>query len=783
MNKEKKTNWKKYIVGFWLLFVFGTAGVALLFITIAKGNLGFMPTFEELENPPNILASEIFSEDGKILDKYFIHENRTFVNYENLPPHLIDALIATEDVRFYRHSGIDLRGLARVFKGIVTGNTSSGGGSTLSQQLAKMLFPREDLSGPLDLAMRKFKEWVIAVKLERSYTKEEIILMYLNKYDFLNLAVGIKSAAQVYFSIPPDSLHLHQSAMLVGMAQNSSLYNPVRRPELVLHRRNVVLNQMAKYGYISKAERDSVKQLPLDLMFQKVDYKSGPAPYLREYLRLALTAKKPDKKNYASWQMQTFREDSVEWETNPLYGWCNKNTKPDGQNYDLYTDGLRVFTTIDSRMQQYAVESVEFHLKNNLQPEFDGGMRYLNNPPFANNMSAGEVEDLLNREIRRTERYRVLNNQGKSFSEIKENFRQPVDMTIFSWKGEIDTIMSPLDSIKWYLRHFRSSFMAMEPHSGKVKAYVGGPNYKYFMYDMVKGGKRQVGSTVKPFLYTLAMQNGLTPCTKVPYVSQQFQMPDGTIWEPKDAEYDEENEGKLVTLKWGLAQSRNKISAWVMKQFNPRAVTEVMKRMGVYSPIDPVPSLFLGTSDITLYEMVGAFNTYTNQGVYVKPYFVTRIEDRYGNVIATFQPERHEAFDEQTAYLMVNLLQGVIDRGTGIRLRNRDGYGKFTMPIAGKTGTTQNHSDGWFVGTTPRLTAGVWTGADLRSIHFRTISSGQGANMALPIWGYFYKKVLADPTLGYTEDMKFKRPDNFNINLDCDGENQQNVPSDFEDFF
>ena len=783
MKKEKKRNWKKYIVGLWALFLLGIAGVALLFIMIAKGNLGFMPTFEELENPPNILASEIFSEDGKILDKYFIHENRTFVNYENLPQHLIDALIATEDVRFYRHSGIDLRGLVRVFKGIITGDSRSGGGSTISQQLAKNLFPRESLDGPLDLVLRKFKEWVIAVKLERSYTKEEIVLMYLNKYDFLNLAVGIKSAAQVYFSIPPDSLQLHQSAMLVGMAQNSSLYNPVRRPELVLNRRNVVLNQMAKYGYISKAKRDSVKQLPLDLMFQKVDYRSGPAPYLREYLRLALTAKKPDKKNYASWQMQNFREDSVEWETNPLYGWCNKNTKPDGQNYNLYTDGLRIFTTIDSRMQKYAVESVEFHLKNNLQPEFDGGMSNLDNPPFANNMTAGEVEDLINREIRRSERYRVLNTQGKSFSEIKENFRQPVDMTIFSWEGEIDTIMSPLDSIKWYMRHFRSSFMAMETHSGKVKAYVGGPNYKYFMYDMVKGGKRQVGSTVKPFLYTLAMQNGLTPCTKVPYVSQQFQMWDGTIWEPKDAELDEENEGKLVTLKWGLAQSRNKISAWVMKQFNPQAMASVMQRMGVYSFIDPVPSMFLGTSEITLYEMVGAFNTYTNQGVYVKPYFVARIEDRYGNVIATFQPERHEAFDEQTAYLMVNLLQGVIDEGTGIRLRNREGYGNFTMPIAGKTGTTQNHSDGWFIGTTPRLTAGVWTGADLRSIHFRTISSGQGANMALPIWGYFYKKVLADPTLGYTEDMSFKRPDNFNIYLDCDDENQQNVPSDFEDFF
>lgn len=783
VEEKKERKWKKYIVIFWTVFVLGVAAVVLLFALISRGTLGFMPTFEELENPPNLLSSEIYSDDGNILDKYFINENRAFVHYSNLPPHLINALIATEDVRFFSHSGIDVRGLLRVFKGIITGDSSSGGGSTISQQLAKMLFPREEIESKPELVIRKFKEWVIAVNLERNYTKEEIILMYLNKYDFLNLAVGIKSAAGVYFSIPPDSLQLHQSAMLVGMAQNSSLYNPVRRPELVLNRRNVVLNQMAKYGYITKAVRDSVKQLPLDLDFNKVDYKTGPAPYLREYLRLTLTARKPERSNYASWQMQKFKEDSIDWETNPLYGWTTKNTKPNGQNYNLYTDGLRIFTTIDSRMQKYAVESVEYHLKNNLQPDFDGGMRNLKNPPFANNMTNKEAEELMDREIRRSERYRLLNNQGKSFSEIKENFREPTDMTIFSWKGEIDTIMSPMDSIKWYLRYFRSSFMAMETESGKVKAYVGGPNYQYFMYDMVKGGKRQVGSTVKPFLYTLAMQNGYTPCTKVPYVSQQFQMPDGKIWEPKESDFDEENEGKLVTLKWGLANSRNWTSAWVMKQFNPNAVAEVMKRMGVYSYIDPVPSMFLGTSDITLYEMVGAFNTYANQGVYVKPYFVTRIEDRYGNVISEFQPERYEAFNEETAFLMVNLLQGVIDSGTGIRLRNRDGYGKFKMPIAGKTGTTQNHSDGWFIGSTPRLTAGVWTGADLRSIHFRTIASGQGANMALPVWGYFFKKVLADPSLGYTEEMRFKKPDGFNINLDCDDNNQIKSSPETEDFF
>ncbi|MCY1720762.1 transglycosylase domain-containing protein [Prolixibacteraceae bacterium Z1-6] len=790
---EKKLNFKKYIIWFWSIVLVFTASTVLFFYLIAEGRLGFMPSFEELENPKNILASEIFFEDGKSLDKYFIHENRTFVSYQNLPPHLIDALIATEDVRFYDHSGIDLRGLFRVVKGLATGNSNQGGGSTLSQQLAKMLFPRSGVSSKMELVLRKFKEWVIAVKLERSYTKEEIILMYLNKYDFLNNAVGIKSAAAVYFNIPPDSLQLHQAAMLVGMAKNSSLFNPVRRPELVQKRRNVVLNQMEKYGYITAAEKDSAQQLPLDLEYKKVDYKIGPAPYLREYLRLTLSAKEPERKNYASWQEQKYIEDLAEWKNNPLFGWCNKNKNPKGENYNIYTDGLKIYTTLDSRMQKYAVEAVEQHLRYDLQPLFDGSMQDLSNPPFANNMGSEEVEGLLNREIRKSERYRVMNLAGKSFDEIKAKFNEPVDMTVFSWKGEVDTLMAPIDSIKYYLRYFRSSFMAMDTESGKVKAYVGGPNYKYFMYDMVKDGKRQVGSTVKPFLYTLAMQNGLTPCTKVPYVSQQFQQWDGSIYEPKDSDVDEEMDGKMVTLKWGLANSKNRISAWVLKQFNPQAVVDVMKRLGIYSPIEAVNSMFLGVSDVTLYEMVGAFNTYANLGVYTKPYFVTRIEDRHGNVIARFQPERHEAIDEQTAYLMLNLLQGVINEGTGIRLRGSNlwrervtqEYGKFTMPIAGKTGTTQNHSDGWFIGTTPKLTAGVWTGADLRSIHFKSIGAGQGANMALPIWGYFYKKVLADESLGIKEEeMEFKKPAHFDINLDCDQlEKKDTTPTEFDDFF
>ena len=772
----------KYIKGFWILFVSSLAAIALLFFLLAQGYIGFMPTFEELENPENILASEVISSDGKVLGKYFHEENRTYIDYDEIPQSLINALVSTEDVRYFRHSGIDFRGLIRVVKGILTGDNNSGGGSTISQQLAKMLFPREEFTNKFALVVRKFREWIIAIKLERSYTKEEIITMYLNKYDFLNNAVGIKSAAHVYFNTSPDSLKLHQSAMLVGMAKNSSLYNPIRRPELTLQRRNVVLAQMRKYGYISKAELESLKSLPLDLNYQRVDFKSGPAPYFREYLRLALTAKKPERSDYASWQVQNFKEDSTEWENNPLFGWCNKNVKSDGGKYNIYSDGLKIYTTIDSRMQKYAEEALETHLKKELQPEFNQRIKYLKNAPFSNIMSNSEVDDLLNRAVRQSERYRVLRADGKSPDEIKGIFSIPVNMTVFSWKGEIDTLMSPLDSIKWYLRFIRSSFMATETTTGKVKAYVGGPNYKYFMYDMVKLGKRQVGSTVKPFLYTLAMQNGLSPCLKVPYVRQQFTLYDGTIWEPKDADDEKEDYGKMVTLKWGLANSRNIISAWVMKQFNPEAMVEIMRKLGIYSPIDPVVSMFLGTSDISLYEMVGAFATYANQGVFTRPYFVTRIEDKHGNVIASFRPDRYEALDEKTAFLMLNMMQAVIDEGTGIRLRFNETYGQFKMPIAGKTGTTQNHSDGWFIGITPALTAGIWTGAELRSIHFGDLSTGQGANLALPIWGYFMKKVLADPSLGITENMAFQRPVDFDVSLDC-GDANPNKKQDFNDFF
>ena len=780
MEKEKN-NFRKYTYGFWSLYLLGLLMVFALFFFIAKGKLGEMPTFRELENPQSLLASDVISRDHVVLGRYF-RENRSYVSYDNLPPELIEALIATEDVRYYEHSGVDLRGLLRVVKGVLTGDSSSGGGSTISQQLAKMLFPRQEFENKLQLVFRKFKEWVIAVKLEKSYTKEEIITMYLNKYDFLNLAVGVKSASRIYFNTEPDSLQLHQVAMFVGMAKNSSLFNPIRRPELTKKRRNTVLFQMKKYGYINQATYDSVCALPLGLDFQKEDFKRGLAPYFREYLRGAMGASKPERSQYASWQQVKFEEDSVEWETNPLFGWCKKNFKPDGTNYDLYEDGLKIYTTIDSRMQKYAEEAVEDHLKLDLQPDFDKHLKTLANPPFSGDMNNAEVTDLLNRSIRQSERYRVMRLDGKNFKQIRKVFEQPTEMEIFTWQGDKDTIMSPLDSIRHYLSYFRSSFMSMDLATGQVRAYVGGPNYKHFMYDMVKGGKRQVGSTVKPFLYTLAMQNGLSPCTKVPNVRQQFVMPDGSIWEAKNSGH--EREGEMVTLKWGLANSVNQISAWVMKQFNPQSVVDVMEKMGVYSKIDPVPSMFLGTSDITLYEMVGAYGTFANKGVYTQPIFVTHIEDKHGNVIARFRPERHDAIDEQTAYLMVNLLRGVIDGGTGGRVRWHPVYGQIEGPIAGKTGTTQNHSDGWFMGITPQLVAGVWTGADLRSIHFDDISTGQGANMALPVWGRFMKKVYADKSLEYKPDHEFEKPLNFIIDLDCDDQNDAHKkPTEFEDFF
>jgi penicillin-binding protein 1A len=698
--------------------------------------------------------------------RYYYKENRTFTSFDAISPNVIHALIATEDERFYSHPGIDLRGLFRVFKGIATGDQSAGGGSTLSQQLAKMLFPREDITNKCQLAVRKLREWVIAVKLERSFTKEEIISMYLNKYDFLNLAVGIKSAAQIYFDTTPDKLTLEQAAMLVGMAKNSSLYNPVRRPQLVLARRNVVLSQMNKNGYLTDAEYNHYKTLPLNLNFHKEDYKSTPGTYFTEYLRTLLTSPKPERENYKTWQMLQFHEDSTEWENNTLYGWCTKNPKPDGKLYNIYPDGLKIYSTIDMRMQAYAEKAVITHLSKNVQPLFNERIKGQRNRPFSNDLTNEQAQQVYDNMMKGSDRYRSMRSQGMNANEIKRAFLTRTEMTVFSWRGEIDTVMSPLDSIKYHLGFLRSAMMTMEVKTGKIKAWVGGPNYKHFMYDMVKSGRRQVGSTVKPFLYTLAMQNGFSPCTLVPNTEHSFTLFDGSTWTAKNSG-ETKMDGKMVTLKWGLANSVNQISAWVMKQFNPQAMADMMHKLGITSPIDAVPSMFLGTSDVSVYEMVGAYGTYGNHGVYTKPYCVTRIEDRNGNVLARFSPESHDAIDAKTAYLMINLMEAVVNEGTSARLRRDVSYGNIKADVAGKTGTTQNQSDGWFMGITPELVTGVWTGGDLRSIHFEGLSAGQGASMALPVYGYYMNSLYRDRTLGYTQSSVFEVPPGFNVDLDC----------------
>lgn len=753
-----KKYWKFFVI-FWSVVLVGIIGVFVFFWLISAGKLGFMPTFEELENPNNRFASEVYFADGPIMNRYFEKENRKYIEYREIPQSVIDALIATEDVRFYDHSGVDVRGLFRVAKGLLTANTSAGGGSTISQQLAKMLFPRESDLNVFELAIRKFREWVIAVRLEKSYTKEEILTMYLNKYDFLNLAVGISSAADIYFQVPLDSLKVEQAAMLIGMAKNSSYYNPVRRPELTLNRRNVVLSQMYKYDKITREECDSLKKLPLGLNFKRVDHKEGLATYFREYLRLFMTANKPDRKRYRD--LSQFRLDSVAWETNPLYGWCKKNVKVDGSHYDLYSDGLKIYTTLDSRMQKYAEEAVREHLSQDLQPLFDKEKVKKLRPPFSNDMTPAEIEEVLDRSIRQSERYRVLSKQGMSFKEIRKTFDQPLKMQVFTWSGIRDTVMTPLDSIKHYKSFFRSGFMVMQPQTGYIKAYVGGPDYRYFMYDMVSAGKRQVGSTIKPILYTLAMQEGLGPCDKVPNIPQTFILPTGEPWSARGGT---KRQGEMVTLRWGLANSENNISAWVLKQFTPEAVAQMAHKMGITSFIDPVPSVFLGTAEITVKEMVAAYSIFANKGVYNSPLPVYRIEDKYGNVLQEFRPESREVITENTAYLMCNLLEGVVTGGTGVRLRYK--Y-KLMNPMGGKTGTTQKHADGWFMGVTPDLVGGVWVGAEDRSIHFQNLANGQGASMALPIWAKFLLKVYADPRLKMS-DRPFDRPAGINKRLDCD---------------
>ncbi len=771
-TKKKISKW------FWILVI--SPFVLLMFLVLLVWMFADIPSFAELENPDNKLATQVIAEDGEILTTFHI-ENRTYVSYDELSENLVHAAVATEDVRFYRHSGIDFIGLGRVlFKTILLSNSSQGGGSTITQQLAKTLYPRAEMEKKIPgiyhikMVWTKLKEWITAVKLERDYTKDEIMTMYLNSIFFGSGAYGVRAASETFFGKHPSELTIEESAMLVGMVNKPTRYNPALNPDKALVRRNFVIGQMEKAGYFddqakaagvkTTAFRDSIRQIPIELNYQVQDHNSGHAPYFRDMVRRVMSAKKPKRSSYSV--PEDYTADSLSWATDDLYGWLEKNKKADGTPYDLDRDGLRIYTTINYKMQKYAEEAVQERMRD-LQADFRKDLRHKTNKPFSNDIDAPTRDRLMQQARKWSDRYRVLKKKGLNDSQIFKTFSEPVNMRVFAYnkKGYIDTTMTPDDSIRYYKSILRTAFVAMEPGTGHVKAYVGGPDYRYFKYDNVRQGKRQVGSTIKPFLYTLAMQEGLTPCTKVTNVPVTFLTPGGETWTPRSTDK-EEWIGKTVTLKWGLTNSSNNISAFLMKQYGPEAMADMMRRMGIQSHVDEVPSLCVGPADLTLWEMVAAYNTFPSRGVYVTPLFVTRIEDRQGNVLSEFTNRKREAIAESTAYLMVNLMEGVVQGGTASRLRYR--Y-NLTGEIAGKTGTTNDNSDGWFIGYTPTLVAGVWTGAEDRQVHFQSITYGQGAHMSLPTWGIFMKKVLADGTLGISADDRFVAPAGEFSGLDCTG--------------
>lgn len=759
---------RKVVKILWIFIALISLVCVFIFFSIAKGWIGYMPPVEDLENPNYKFATEVFSEDGKVLGTYsYSKENRVFVGYNDLSPNIINALIATEDVRFAEHSGIDAYALTRavVKRGILM-QKNAGGGSTITQQLSKQLYsPSAD--NVMERLFQKPIEWVIAVKLERYYTKEEILTMYLNKFDFLNNAVGIKTAAFTYFGCEPKDLKIEEAATLVGMCKNPSLYNPVRYNERSRGRRNVVLDQMRKAGYITEAERDSLQALPLKLKYNRVDHKEGLATYFREYLRGVLTAKKPDKANYRGWQMQKYYEDSLDWENNPLFGWCEKNTKKDGTKYNLYTDGLKIYTTLDSRMQQYAEDAVTEHLKE-LQGYFFKEKKGAKKAPYTFRLTQEQVDEILGRAMRLSDRYRIMKKAGATEAEIKKAFDTPEEMSVFSWEGEKDTIMTPMDSIRYYKFFLRAGFMSMDPRSGHVKAYVGGPNYHYFQYDMAMVGRRQVGSTIKPFLYTLAMENGFSPCDEVRYVEYTLIDENGKPWTPRNA--NKKLIGDMVTVKWGLANSDNWITAYLMSKLNPYNLKRLIHTFGVRNrDIVPSVSLCLGPCEISVGEMVSAYTAFPNKGIRVAPLFVTRIEDNDGNVLVTFAPEMQEVISVSSAYKMLVMLRAVVNEGTGGRVRRLG----VKADMGGKTGTTNYNADGWFMGFTPSLVSGCWVGGEDRDIHFDTMLHGQGASMALPIWTKYMVKVLGDKSLGYDENETFQLPEGYDpckddVNLEGD---------------
>ena len=748
---------KVFIHFLWWLLGLTFLGSSLAFVAIWNGWIGYMPPIEDLQNPISRFATQIYSSDGKVIGTWnFNRENRICVPYSNLSPYLVQALVATEDVRFYDHSGIDFIALSRaIVKRGLLGQTSAGGGSTITQQLAKQLY--SDAAGStLERLLQKPIEWVIAVKLERNYTKEEIIALYLNYFDFLHNAVGIKTAATTYFYKDPKDLTLEEAATLIGLCKNPSLFNPVRYPERCRDRRNVVLDQMRKAGYITDEQYHKSCELPLTLNFHRNDHKDGTAPYLREFLRVYMSAERPDRSKYPSWNKRQYVLDSIAWDTDPLYGWCNKNFKKDGTPYNLNADGLKVYTTIDSRMQRYAEEAVYGHVARYLQPEFFKENRGKPNAPFTSQLTKKQVNQIMERAVLQSERYRILKSNGASDEEIHKSFHTPTDMSIFTYHGDVDTTMTPIDSIRYVKSFLRAGFMSMDPTTGAVKAYVGGLDYTHFMYDMVTGGRRQVGSTIKPFLYSLALENGFSPCDLAPNVQRTY-MVAGMPWTPRNASH--KRAGEMVTLKWGLAQSSNWISAYLMSKLSPQQFVQLLHDYGINNPdIHPSMSLCLGPCEMTVAEMVSAYTTFANRGIRTAPMFVSRIEDNEGNVITSFQPRMNEVISEESANKMLVLLKGVVDGGTAGRLRYK--Y-NFTGEIGGKTGTTNRNSDAWFMGFTPQLVSGCWVGGDDRDIHFDSMRMGQGATMALPIWAYFMKKVYRDKTLPYDPNAKFDLPEGF----------------------
>ena len=757
----------------WSLFGASVLTAAVAFWAINNGWIGYMPPVEELQNPINRYATQIYSSDGKIMGTWnYNRENRVLVDYSQLSPSLIQALVATEDIRFYDHSGIDFFALGRaIIKRGILRQKSAGGGSTITQQLAKQLYSGTAHS-VMERMLQKPIEWVIAVQLERNYTKDEIIAMYLNYFDFLHNAVGIKTASNTYFGKEPKDLTVNEAATLVGLCKNPSYFNPVRHHDRSQERRNVVLGQMVKAGYLTEEQYQQYSAEPLKLNFHVSDHKDGVAVYFRDYLRRYMMANKPERSEYPSWNMVRYHIDSINWETDPLYGWCNKNRKRNGDNYNVYTDGLKVYTTIDSRMQEYAEQAAREHIVKFLQPAFNKENRGRKSAPYSGKLSAEQVNKILMRSVRQCERYRVLKESGASEEEIKRSFNTRTEMSVFTYHGEVDTVMTPMDSIRYYKSFLRCGFMSMCPQNGHVKAYVGGLDFMHFAYDMCMEGRRQVGSTIKPFLYSLAMENGFSPCDLAPNVQETY-IVGGRAWTPRNGS--RAHYGEMVTLKWGLQQSNNWISAYLMSKLNPQAFVTLLREYGINNPeIHPSMALCLGPCDITVGEMVSAYTVFVNHGIRTSPLLVTKIADNEGNVIAEFQPRMNEVISEESAHKMLYMLKAVVEGGTAGRLRY-----KYNIPgdIAGKTGTTNNNSDAWFMGITPTLVSGCWVGGEDRDIHFTMTSMGQGAAGALPVWAYYMRRVYADKRLGYNGNAVFDLPAGYNP-CQYDESGLEDVPED-----